>query len=55
MSVITFLFLLVIAGIAAGAAVLIGGPWNSRSFAAWFVFGLLLLILPALLPLVITP
>lgn len=49
MSVVTFLLLLVIAGIAAGAWVVITG-WSSRSFAGAFVFGALLLVLPALLP-----
>jgi hypothetical protein len=55
MSVVTFLFLLVIAALAAGVAVLITGPWGTRSFVAWFVFGALLLVLPTLLPLFIHP
>lgn len=49
MTIVTFLLLLVIAAIAAGCWVLITG-WNSRSFAGAFVFGALLLVLPALLP-----
>lgn len=49
MGVVTFLLLLVIAAIAAGAWVLIAG-WNSRLFAAAFVAFALLLTLPALLP-----
>lgn len=49
MSVVTFLLLLVIAAIAAGAWVLIAG-WNSRLFAAACVAFALLLVLPALLP-----
>lgn len=49
MGVITFLLLLVIAAIAAGAWVLITG-WSSRGFAAAFVAFALLLTLPTLLP-----
>lgn len=49
MDVVTFLLLLVIAAIAAGAQSLIVG-WNSRGFAGAFVFGALLPALPALLP-----
>jgi hypothetical protein len=49
MTVVTFLLLLVIAAIAAGVYSLIVG-WNSRGFAGAFVFGALLLVLPALLP-----
>lgn len=49
MSVVTFLVLLVIAAIAAGAQSLIVG-WNSRGFVGAFVFGALLLTLPTLLP-----
>lgn len=49
MSIVTFLLLLVIAAIAAGVQSLIVG-WNSRGFAAAFVFGALLLVLPAVLP-----
>ena len=49
MTVVTFLLLLVIAAIAAGCWALIVG-WNSRAFAGAFVFGALLLVLPALLP-----
>ena len=49
MSVVTFLLLLVIAGIAAGCYALVVG-WNTRGFAGAFVFGALLLVLPALLP-----
>jgi len=49
MTVVTFLLLLVIAAIAAGAWVLIAG-WSSRAFAAAFVAFALLLVLPALLP-----
>ena len=50
MSVVTFLLFLVIAAIAAGCSAIIVGPWNSRWFAAAFVMGALLLVLPALLP-----
>jgi hypothetical protein len=49
MSIVTFLLLLVIAAIAAGAQSLIVG-WNSRGFAGAFVFAALLLVLPTLLP-----
>lgn len=49
MTAVTFLLLLVIAAIAAGAYVLIMG-WSSRHFAAAFVFGAILLVLPTLLP-----
>lgn len=52
MSVVTFILLLVIAAIAAGAYVLIMG-WNSRHFAAAFVFAAIVLILPTLLPLLL--
>ena len=48
MSIVTFLLLLVIAAIAAGAWVLIAG-WNSRLFAAAFVAFALALTLPTLL------
>lgn len=53
MSVVTFLLLLVIAGIAAGLRTWIGGtasPDRGRVFAACFVAYALLLTLPALLP-----
>jgi uncharacterized membrane protein YcjF (UPF0283 family) len=50
MTIMTFLLLLVCAAIAAGASTLIAGAWNTRRFAAAFVLGALLLILPALLP-----
>lgn len=50
MDVVTFLLLLVIAAIAAGCSALIVGPWSSRWFAAAFVMGALLLVLPTLLP-----
>jgi hypothetical protein len=49
MSVVTFLLLLVIAGLAAGVQSLIVG-WNARGWAGAFAFGALLLILPNLLP-----
>jgi len=49
MTIVTFLLLLVIAAIAAGCQSLIVG-WNSLGFAGAFVFGALLLVLPALLP-----
>jgi hypothetical protein len=49
MTIVTFLLLLVIAAIAAGAWVLIAG-WSSRLFAAAFVAFALLLVLPNLLP-----
>lgn len=49
MTIVTFLLLLVIAAIAAGAWVLITG-WSSRAFAAAFVAFALLLVLPTLLP-----
>lgn len=53
MSIATFLLLLVIAAIASGAQIVIGG-WpaelRGRSFAAFFVAYALLLVLPALLP-----
>jgi len=49
MTIVTFLMLLVIAAIAAGAWVLIIG-WSSRAFAAAFVAFALLLTLPTLLP-----
>jgi hypothetical protein len=53
MSGLTFLLLLVIAAMAAGAQVLIGGnppELRGRYFAALFVAFALLLLLPALLP-----
>lgn len=50
MDVVTFLLLLVIAAIAAGCSALVVGPWNTRWFAAAFVMGALLLVLPAILP-----
>lgn len=49
MTIVTFLLLLVIAAIAAGCYTLIVG-WSSRGFAGAFVFGALLLVLPAILP-----
>lgn len=49
MDIVTFLLLIVIAAIAAGAWVLITG-WSSRGFAAAFVAYALPLTLPALLP-----
>jgi hypothetical protein len=49
MSVTTFILLLVIAAIAAGCWTLIVG-WATRAFVGAFVFGALLLVLPALLP-----
>lgn len=49
MTVLTFLLLLVIAAIAAGAQSLIVG-WNSRGFAGAFAAFALLLVLPTLLP-----
>lgn len=52
MDVVTFLLLLVVAAIAAGAQSLIVG-WNSRGFAAAFVAFALLLVLPTLLPLLL--
>lgn len=53
MSVVTFLLLLVIAAIAAGCSALIAGPWSNRWFAAAFVMGALLLVLPTLMPLLL--
>jgi Na+/H+ antiporter NhaD/arsenite permease-like protein len=53
MSVMTFLLLLVIAAIAAGAQIVIGGSppeLRGRSFGALFVAYALLLVLPVLLP-----
>lgn len=53
MTIVTFLLLLVIAGIAAGVHVLITAPpleVRSRYFAGLFVAFALLLVLPALLP-----
>jgi hypothetical protein len=53
MGVVTFLLLLVIAGIAAGVHVLITAPppdVRSRYFAGLFVSFSLLLVLPTLLP-----
>ena len=53
MDAVTFLLLLVIAAIAAGLRVWIGGvvpPDRGRAFAACFVAYALLLTLPALLP-----
>ena len=49
MTAVTFLLLLVVAGIAAGCYVVIVG-WNTRGFAGAFVFGALLLVLSTLLP-----
>lgn len=49
MTVVTFLLLLVIAAIAAGAQSLIVG-WNSRGFVGAFVAFAILLTLPTLLP-----
>jgi len=53
MSIVTFLLLLVIAAIAAGVQVVIGG-WpaelRGRYFGAFFVAYALLLVLPTLLP-----
>lgn len=49
MDLLTFILLLLVAAIAAGAYVLITG-WNSRHFAAAFVFAALILVLPTLLP-----
>jgi hypothetical protein len=49
MTIVTFLLLLVIAAIAAGAHSLIVG-WSSRGFAGAFVAYALLLVLPSLLP-----
>lgn len=49
MGVITFLLLLVIAAIAAGAQSLIVG-WNTRGWVGAFVAYALLLVLPAILP-----
>lgn len=49
MSIVTFLLLLVIAAIAAGAQSLIVG-WSSRGFAGAFVAFAILLTLPTLLP-----
>jgi hypothetical protein len=46
---LTFILFLLVAAIAAGAYVLITG-WSSRHFAAAFVFGAILLVLPSLLP-----
>lgn len=53
MSIVTFLLLLVIAAIAAGLRVWIGGllpPDRGRAFASCFVAYALLLTLPVLLP-----
>lgn len=50
MDVVTFLLLLVIAAIAAGAHTLIVGPWSGRAFVGGFVAYALLLTLPTLLP-----
>lgn len=49
MTIVTFLLLLVIAGVAAGCWALIIG-WSSRGFAAAFTAFALLLVLPSLLP-----
>lgn len=49
MTVVTFLLLLVIAAIAAGAQSVIVG-WSSRGFAGAFTAYALLLVLPVLLP-----
>lgn len=49
MGVVTFLLLLLIAGAAAGVQSLIIG-WNSRAWAAAFIAYAMLLILPVLLP-----
>lgn len=48
MDLLQFLYLLVVAGIAAGVYALIVG-WAPKVFAAMFVFGALLLVLPAIL------
>lgn len=45
----TFILLLLVAALAAGSYVPIMG-WNSRHFAAAFVFGAILLVFPTLLP-----
>lgn len=53
MTIVTFLLLLVIAAIAAGAQIVIGGSppeLRGRSFGALFVAYSLLLVLPTLLP-----
>jgi len=53
MNIVTFLLLLVIAAIASGVQILIGGnppEVRGRYFAAFFVAYALLLVLPALLP-----
>jgi hypothetical protein len=47
MTFLAFLMFLVVAALAAGVYSLIVG-WNSRGFAGAFVFGALLLVLPAL-------
>ena len=48
MDLLTFVYLLVVAGIAAGVYCLIVG-WGPRLFSAMFVFGALLLTLPDIL------
>jgi hypothetical protein len=53
MSIVTFLLLILIAAIAAGAYVMVLGAWVTRTFVAAFVFGALLLVLPTLLPLLL--
>lgn len=50
MTIVTFLLLLVVAAIAAGAHTLIVGPWASRPFVGRLVAYSLLLVLPAVLP-----
>ena len=49
MDLLTFVLLLVVAAIASGVYCLIVG-WGPRVFAAMFVFGALLLVLPTILP-----
>ncbi len=50
MDILTFFLLLLVAATAAGLYQLVSGGWSSRGFAALFVFGARLLVLPALLP-----
>lgn len=50
MTIVTFLLLLVIAAIAAGAQSLITRVWDTLTFAGRLVAYALLLTLPALLP-----
>lgn len=49
MSALAFLVALVIAAIAAGLHSLVSGAWAWRSFVAMLLFGLALLLLPAVI------